>query len=119
MKKTLLLFALFVTIAIASKAQSAYPLQDTIAAVAPHVPAVHRWNDGDGKKWYSFDDIVYTHASSDTVNEWITAYPTEAEDFYNTIGLYLNSTDVSTLSGGEVNLYRDAQAVWLIIHGRY
>jgi hypothetical protein len=115
MKKTLMLIALTLTIAITSNAQSTYPIQDTLASVAPHLPAVYRYT-GTGKPWYNGLESTYTHASQDTVDAWIAAYPVEATVCKVKINNYLIATDPTTLSSDEAELYKDLHAIWLMIH---
>jgi hypothetical protein len=117
MKKTLMLFALFLVMTVAGKAQTISQMQDTIATYAPHLPAVNRWTTADGKKWWGFNNVAFTHESQDTVVAWIGAYPSEAESYYVKVGTFLTANPPGTLpTDADREIYHNMNAVWLMIH---
>jgi hypothetical protein len=115
MKKTTMLIVLLVVMTVAAKAQSIAQIQDTISAVAPHLPAVHRWTTADGKKWHGLNS-TFTHETQDTVVNWIAVYPSEANDYFAKVGVFLNTTDPATLSTTDAEKYYDIHAIWIMIH---
>jgi hypothetical protein len=116
MKNTLMLLALFLSMAVAGNAQSTYPVQDTVAAVAPHIPSMTRYS-GSGTCWHGIT-YNYTTGCRDSVMAWILAYPWEATGFQTSIGVYLSANNVSTLSSGEAEVYRDLKAAHMMVIDR-
>jgi hypothetical protein len=116
MKRTLMLIGLFFTTAAASNAQSAYPVQDTVSAVAPHMPSLTRYS-GSSNCWHGLS-YNYTLTSRDSILSWAIAYPWEATGFTTSIGSYLTANDVTTLSTGEAEVYRDLKAAHMMVIDR-
>ena len=114
-----MLIALLLGYTVATKAQSVADIQDTIAAYAPHVPALNRWTEANGKVFWGLGDTRFTHESQDSVISWIVNYPTESNDYYAKIGRWLGVIGVieaSGLSDADKDKYYDIEAVWIMIH---
>ena len=108
-----MLFVLLILFGVRSNAQSTYPIQDTVANVAPHIPSVSRYS-GSGPEWHG-EHYSYTMASQDDILAWVAAYPAEAAGFQRSIGSYLGSTDVTAISTGEAEVYYDLKAAWMMV----
>lgn len=89
-------------------------IQDSIKAVASHIPAVERYN-GSGKIFYT-DQYEYTNNCHEKTLKWINDYPSEAAAFYKVVSTFLESTDVSGLSSTQFAIYQDIRAQWLMVH---
>lgn len=111
-----MLIALLFGITAASKAQSTYPIEDTVAAVAPHMPSMARYT-GSGSCWHGLT-YNYTFTCRDAVLAWALAYPWEADGYKAAIDRYIASTTVSSLSTGEADLYHDLRAAHMIVVDR-
>jgi hypothetical protein len=117
MKKTtkMLFLVPLVCVATATKAQTIAQMQDTVATYAPHLPLVHRWT-GEGKVWWGLNNAQYTHATQDSVVEWMDTYPTEATDYFLKVGNYFATHPVDGLLPDDRLVYEDIHAIWLMIH---
>ena len=116
MKRTLMLITLLLGITVASKAQSTYPIEDTVTTVASHMPAITRYT-GSGACWHGLT-YNYTFTSRDAILAWALAYPWEADGFRASLNRYFSSTTFSALSSGEAELYHDLKAAHMIVIDR-
>lgn len=116
MKRTLMLIALLFGITAASNAQSTYPIEDTVAAVAPHMPSISRYT-GSSNCWHGLT-YNYTLSSHNAILAWALSYPWEADDYKASIGRYIAATNLSTLSSGEADLYHDLRAAHMMVVDR-
>lgn len=121
MKRGFLLFALFLCLGSASKAQSISEIRDTLHAVAPHIPATHRWTEGDGKKWHDGVEAQFTQATQDTVKMWMQDYSEEAHDYKSLFEAYFTSptTPMTGLSETDAEIYWELHAVWMMIYANH
>lgn len=120
MKKTLMLFALFLIIGTATRAQSISQIRDTLISMAPHMPTTHRWNTGDGKKWHDGVHAQFTQQTQDTVKMWMHDYPEESHDYKHYFEAHFNELDPPTgLSTTDEQIYWDIHAVWMMIHANH
>lgn len=90
-------------------------IQDTIASVASHAPAMARHSGGSGRIYYA-QKYTYTDACHLATLKWAKNYASEAKAFYASVTRFLDNTDVSTLSATQAGIYYDIQAQWLMIH---
>ena len=120
MKKTLLLFMLFLTIGIAGFAQSMAEHRAALNALAPHKPTVHRWTAGDGKKWHDGVVVQYTQTTQDTAKLWIISYPDEAHDYKHYFEEHFDELVPPVgLSPDDADIYWDLHAIWMMIHANH
>lgn len=111
-----MLFLLLFGITAASNAQSTYPIEDTVTAVAPHMPALSRYT-GSGACWHGLT-YNYTFTSRDAILAWALAYPWEADGYKASLSRYFAATTFSSLSSGEADLYHDLKAAHMMVIDR-
>lgn len=93
---------------------STLDIQDTIASIAAHIPAVVR-HTGSGKIFHS-EKYTYTRACHAAMLKWVADYPNEAAAFHTAVTAFLDKTDVNSLSYTQGEIYYDLQTQWLMVH---
>lgn len=82
------------------------PVDHPIAVAAPHLPPILR-HDGIGKPMYG-DKFTYKQDENiANLKKWLIDYPEEVVKYKEAISGFLKSSDLSTLSENEKELYYD------------
>ena len=113
MKGSMTIITLLLIAASAFAQAPRAPIQDSVAAVAPHLPAIVRY-DGVGAEFHG-DKYSYKRECQASVAQWAKDYPEEVAKFKDVAGAYINGANVETLSSSEAEVYYDLKAQWYMV----
>jgi hypothetical protein len=87
-------------------------IQDTLALVASHAPAMVRYTSGQEffTNKYSYSESCYLANL-----KWIADYPSEAASFDALVTDFLAKTDVNSLSATQAGIYYDLDAQLIMV----
>jgi hypothetical protein len=94
---------------------SSLPIQDSIAAACPNLPDAVRFSSGRPFYGLGLED-KYDQNTMESIEHWAIDYPGEASEYAKLINNFIASTDLSSLSYTQTNIYHDLYAVWIVVH---